>query len=301
MTAAARPLSHTHAQILPAKERLIVALDVPTVAQARKITEALGDNVSFYKIGAILLLADGLFSFARELKNKGKKIFLDCKFLDIPDTVREVVRVASKLKIDFITVHGERKNIEAAVEGRRGNHLKILVVTLLTSYTEKAFQEEFHTKIKLKRFVLERATLASKLGCDGVITSAQEIADIRRALPNDFLIVTPGIRPVWTTENYHNRRGTPREAILRGSDYLVIGRPIINFPGKKYAEAVQRIIDEIEEALTERAASSGRVASIRRNQRSGGSASPAPTPGQPVTRSARADDPRAKLPLARTG
>jgi orotidine-5'-phosphate decarboxylase len=265
MTSATGALARGYAQNLSARERLIVALDVPTVAQARQITDALGDNVSFYKIGSILLLANGLFDFAQELKKKGKKFFLDCKFLDIPDTVREVVRVASKLKIDFITVHGERKNIEAAVEGRHGNHLKILVVTLLTSYTEEAFQTEFHTKIKLKRFVLERATLAHQEGCDGVITSAQEVEWLRRALPDDFLIVTPGIRPVWTTENYHNRRGTPREAILRGADYLVIGRPIINYPGKKYAEAAQLIIAEIDEALKEKYSTS-HAASIRRSR-----------------------------------
>lgn len=252
MTSATRALARGHAQTLPARERLIVALDVPTVAQARQITDALDESVSFYKIGSILLLANGLFDFAQELKRKGKRIFLDCKFLDIPDTVREVVRVASKLKIDFITVHGERKNIEAAVEGRHGNHLKILVVTLLTSYTEEAFQAEFHTRIKLKKFVLERAMLAHREKCDGVITSAQEIEGLRHALPDDFLIVTPGIRPVWTTENYHSRRGTPREAILRGADYLVIGRPIINYPGKKYAEAAERIIAEIDDALTEK-------------------------------------------------
>lgn len=208
-----------------AKDKLIVALDVPSYDDARNLVNLLGDAVSFYKIGLELLFADGLL-LARELKLEGKRVFLDLKFLDIGNTVERAVASASELGVDFLTVHGhDTKTMKAAVRGRDGSNLKLLAVTVLTSLDQSDLDEQGLT-ITPGALVLSRARLAQNAGVDGVIASGQEAAAVRAKTGPDFLIVTPGIRLPGGDKGDQARITTPEQALRDGANHLVVGRPI---------------------------------------------------------------------------
>jgi orotidine-5'-phosphate decarboxylase len=235
-------------QPLSVGERLIVALDLACADEALKIVDRLGDTVSFYKIGLHLQLAPRLHSLVAQLTSAQKRLFLDFKYIDIPATVAGAVRMAAKLGIDFITVMGQRHIMRAAVDARGAARLKILAVTLLTAMNEADLQREYHTTLTLPEFVRRRAIAAADASGDGVIASPDEIELVRAAVPTaGFLIVTPGIRPAGVGRDDQMRTATPYEAIVRGADYLVVGRPVIRAAEPR--EAALRIIDEMALAL----------------------------------------------------
>lgn len=208
-----------------AKDKLIVALDLPSYDAARALVNRLGDTVSFYKIGLELLFSDGL-SLASELKQEGKRVFLDLKFLDIGNTVERAVASAAELGVDFITVHGpDTKTLQAAVRGRGDSNLKILAVTVLTSLDQSDLDEQ-GIPLTPGALVLSRARIAHNAGVDGVIASGQEAAAIRAKTAPGFLIVTPGIRLPGGETGDQARITTPEEAIRDGADHIVVGRPI---------------------------------------------------------------------------
>jgi orotidine-5'-phosphate decarboxylase len=233
--------------LLQAKERLIVALDAATTDEAASLVDRLGDAVSFYKIGLHLQLAPGLHALITKLRSIEKRIFLDFKHIDIPATVAGAVKMASQLRIDFITVMGQQQILRAAGDARGDADLQILAVTLLTGISEEEMQREYFTSITLPEFVKRRSLTAERLKCDGVISSPNEIELIRSAVATeDFLIVTPGIRPAGSRQDDQVRTATPYDAVSRGADYLVVGRPIIRDADPK--GAAERIIEEIARA-----------------------------------------------------
>lgn len=230
---------------IPLPERLIVALDVPTVDEARALVERLGASVAFYKIGLQLQYAGGI-EFARELKRQGKKIFLDSKLLDIDQTVTGATANIAKLGFDFLTIHGHAPTLRAAVRGRSDSGLKLLAVTVLTSMGP-ADMAELGTRFSLEEMVLRRAQAALDAGCDGVIASGQEARRIRALGGDRLVIVTPGIRSEGVAADDQKRAATPSEAIAAGADYLVVGRQILRH-GNPGAEA-DSVLRQIERAL----------------------------------------------------
>ena len=217
-----------------AKDRLIVALDVPAAAAARTLVGQLGDTVSFYKIGHELMF-DGGFDLARELKSQGKRVFLDMKLLDIGNTMDRSVANAARLGVDFLTIHGhDTKTLKAAIAGKSNTPLKLLAVTVLTSLSAGDVAEQGFT-MPPAALVLHRARLAIASGCDGVIASGEEAAAIRAIAPPGFLIVTPGIRPAGSASGDQTRAVTPQAAIRAGADHIVVGRPITAAPDPKAA------------------------------------------------------------------
>lgn len=216
------------------RDRLIVALDMPAVEEARHLTAALGDVVSFYKVGLELVFNGGL-ELARDLKRQGKRIFLDMKLLDIGNTVERAVANACELGVDFLTVHGhDLKTLRAAVSGRGSSDLKLLAVTVLTNLTaDDLRQQGLH--MSPADLVLHRARLAREAGFSGVIASGQEAARIRQAIGRGFLIVTPGIRLPGSTTDDQERVMTPEHAIEAGADHIVVGRPITQADDPKAA------------------------------------------------------------------
>lgn len=207
------------------KDRLIVALDMPTLEEAQRLVAKLGHEVTFYKIGLELLFSGGL-ELARALKVEGKRVFLDMKLLDIGNTVERAVANATELGVDFLTVHGhDKKTLRAAVAGRGKSHLKLLAVTVLTNLTADDLKQQ-GSSLAPSDLVLRRAQLARESGVDGVIASGQEAARIRGAVGPVFLIVTPGIRLTGSATDDQERVATPDHAIAAGADYIVVGRPI---------------------------------------------------------------------------
>jgi orotidine-5'-phosphate decarboxylase len=238
-----------------ASERLIVALDFASADEACKIVERLADTVSFYKIGLHLQLAPGLHPLVAKLISAQKRLFLDFKYIDIPATVAGAVRTAAELGIDFITVIGQQQIVRAAVDARGTARTKVLAVTLLTAMNQADLRSEYHTALTLREFVERRAIAAAQAGGDGVIASPHEIELIRAAVPTpDFLIVTPGIRPAGAGRDDQSRTATPYEAVVRGADYLVVGRPVTRATEPR--DAARRIIDEMALALDDRCRSS---------------------------------------------
>ena len=208
-------------------DRLIVALDVPNVVQGLDLCGRIGDAVSFYKIGLGMLTGGGL-ALANELKHEhGKRIFLDMKLFDIGATIEAAVRGLAQYDLDFLTVHGDPQVVRAAAEGRGGSDMKILAVTLLTSLDRSDLDANLIKSGDIHDLTLERAVRALEAGADGVIASPQEAAMIR-ALPqaSGRLIVTPGVRPAGAPSGDQKRIATPHQAVLDGSDHIVIGRPI---------------------------------------------------------------------------
>lgn len=207
------------------RERLIVALDVPELDDARALVRGLGNAAGFYKIGLELVMRGGL-ALVAELADAGHRVFLDMKLLDIGNTVERATRNAARSGATFLTVHAhDRKTLQAAASGRAGTGLKVLGVTVLTSLDAADLAEQGITKSP-RDLVLERAALARASGIDGIVASAQEAADLRRSVGAGFAIVTPGIRFPDDAAGDQARVMTPEKAIAAGADYLVVGRPI---------------------------------------------------------------------------
>jgi orotidine-5'-phosphate decarboxylase len=234
---------------IPARERLIFALDVPDLERARALVDTLGDSVEFYKLGLEFFLSGHYFELAAELKDSGKKIFADLKLFDIPATVASAVRQLARHQVDFCTVHGNDGMLRAAVEAK--GDTKILAVTALTSLDQGdlddlGFQCDAHT------LVLSRAKRALALGCDGVVSSGLEVPALRDHVDHALLTVCPGIRPIFNDEisavNDQQRIVTPGEAIASGADYLVVGRPIRD-AADPYA-AAEEIQNQIAQVLS---------------------------------------------------
>ncbi len=212
------------------RDRLIVALDLPTVDEARSLVRTIGDEVSFYKIGLELIFSgtpgDSGLSLVSELVDNGKRVFLDAKLLDIPNTVARSVDRVAELGATFLTIHGhDTQTLQAAVSGRGNSELKLLAVTVLTSLASKGLNEQ-GINMPPADLVLRRANLAEKAGFDGVIASGQEAAAIRASTKDGFLIITPGIRLPGSAAGDQKRIMTPQNAITAGADYIVVGRPI---------------------------------------------------------------------------
>ena len=234
---------------IDAKDRLIVALDVPTLEEAKDLVKKLDGVIFFFKVGIILQIAAGM-DFVGYLIKSGKKVFLDLKYFDVEDTVREAVKAVSGTGVDFLTVHGSNaKILKAAVEGKGNSNLKILAVTVLTSMNAADIKNS-GCYYSIKDLVLFRAKKALETGCDGVIASGQEVKLIRKETGGKLLIVTPGIRPEGTGINNHKRPATPTQAIEDGADYLVVGRPIIK--AKEPRKAAEKIVKEMETAFQKR-------------------------------------------------
>ena len=234
-----------------ARDRLIFALDVASVEEARELVRKLDGSVSFFKIGMELYVSSGP-SLIAELKAQNKRVFLDLKFFDVPETVKRAVRRVAATGATFLTIHGETKIIQAAVEGRGDSNLKLLAVTALTSLDSSDLREMGFAGT-VEDLVLNRAKTALERGCDGVIASPQEAGPIHELVSGskkNFLIVTPGVRPAGDASNDHKRLATPASAIEDGADYLVVGRPIRDAadPAKK----AESIIAEMQQAFDRR-------------------------------------------------
>lgn len=228
----------------PADDRLILALDVPNAVAGLQMAERIGDAVSFYKIGLGMLTGGGL-ALANELKQEhGKRIFLDMKLFDISATIEAAVRGLAQFEMDFLTVQGDPAVVAAAKEGAGGSDLKILAVTVLTSYDRSDLDAGQIRKGDVSEIVLSRADAAFEAGADGVIASPYEAGAIR-ALPSaaNRLIVTPGVRPAGADHGDQKRVATPAMAIGEGADHIVVGRPI--WTAQDPRAAAQAIIAEL--------------------------------------------------------
>ncbi len=228
------------------KDRLIVALDVPSASQARHIVHSIGEAATTYKVGKQLFTAEGP-NFVRELISYGRKVFLDLKFHDIPNTVAAAVRAAAELRVSMLTVHasGGGKMLYAAAQAaaQSASQPTVLAVTVLTSFSD-ADLGPIGVPGNVPSQVLRLGALARAAGCGGLVASAQEAVELRRELGNDFAIVTPGIRPAGSEVGDQARVVTPKDAIAAGSTYLVVGRPIIEAADP--AKAAEEIVAEIE-------------------------------------------------------
>lgn len=234
---------------MTATDRLIVALDVPSLGAARALIDKLGDSVGVYKIGLELLFSGGL-RLAGELVDSGARVFIDAKLLDIEATVERATAAVARSGAHFLTIHAmDRKTLDAAVRGRGESGLKLLGVTVLTNLgpVDLVQQGIDHPPAEL---VLHRAMLAKEAGFDGVVASGQEAAAIREAAGDRFLIVTPGIRPEGGASDDQARIVTPAMAIAAGADYLVVGRPITAAPNPR--SAASAIAEEMARALAGR-------------------------------------------------
>ena len=207
------------------RDRLIVGLDVPTVAEAQKAVRELGDSVSFYKVGYQLVFAGGL-EFARDLAAEGKKVFLDMKLLDIDNTVAKGVENVARMGMTMLTLHAYPKAMRAAVEAARGSGLCLLGVTVLTSMDAADLAEAGYADDP-QTLVARRARQAREAGMGGIVCSAAEAKAVREIVGPDMAVVTPGIRPAGADHGDQKRVVTPADAIRNGSSHLVVGRPIV--------------------------------------------------------------------------
>jgi orotidine-5'-phosphate decarboxylase len=225
------------------KDKIIVALDLPSVAAARNLISNLGPGISWYKIGLQLFCLGGP-AFVQEVKASGANVFLDLKFHDIPNTVRGAVEAACALGVDMLTLHlsGGSEIGQAAVKGRGSNPTLLLGVTVLTSQTE-ATLSEIGINRSMTQQVIALAALAKTTGITGLVASPLELEALRKEFGKAFVIVTPGVRPAWSAAGDQKRFTTPAEAIELGADYLVIGRPITASPNPR--DAFLRIASEL--------------------------------------------------------
>ncbi|MEZ0169469.1 orotidine-5'-phosphate decarboxylase [Microvirga sp. TS319] len=227
------------------RDRLIIGLDVPSVEEARSVVTRIGDAGSFYKIGYQLAYAGG-FEFARELIGQGKKIFLDLKLHDIGNTVEEGVRSIARMGVTFLTVHAYPQTMRAAVAGKAGSSLKILAVTVLTSYDDNDLVEAGYAPVSAAELVARRAAQAREIGIDGLVCAATEAARVRGIVGPDRFIVTPGIRPAGAEAGDQKRIVTPGDAIRNGATHLVVARPIVKAEDPR--AAAEAIVREMAEA-----------------------------------------------------
>ncbi|MBY0381436.1 MAG: orotidine-5'-phosphate decarboxylase [Xanthobacteraceae bacterium] len=226
------------------RDRLILALDVPSVEEARNLVTTLGDSVTFYKIGYQLAYAGGL-PMADELIRSGKKVFIDLKLHDIGNTVASGVKSIARLGATFLTVHAYPQTMVAAAEAARGSSLKILAVTVLTSYDEADLKEAGY-RLGVSDLVRERARQAQAIGIGGLVCSAEEALSLRALVGPKMVLVTPGIRPAGSVAGDQKRVMTPSRAIAEGADYLVVGRPVVAAPDPR--AAADAIVAEIATA-----------------------------------------------------
>jgi orotidine-5'-phosphate decarboxylase len=227
------------------RDRLIVPLDLPGVPAAEAMIARLGDSVTFYKIGYQLAYAGGL-PLVRQLAGMGKKVFLDLKLHDISNTVARGVESVAALGATFLTVHAYPQTMKAAVEGRAGSDLKILAVTVLTSYDDGDLHAAGY-RLSVADLVEARAQQAQVLGVDGLVCSPEEAAALRKIVGHQMNLVTPGVRPAGAAIGDQKRIMTPGKAIAAGADYLVVGRPVTGAPDPK--AAAEAIVAEIAQAL----------------------------------------------------
>jgi orotidine-5'-phosphate decarboxylase len=230
---------------IAARDRLIVALDLPGVAAAEAMIARLGDSVTFYKIGYQLAYAGGL-PLVRQLADAGKKVFVDLKLHDIGNTVARGVESIAAHGATFLTVHAYPQTMKAAAEARAGSGLKILAVTVLTSYDDADLHAAGY-RLGVSDLVEARAQQAQVLGVDGLVCSPEEAAALRKVVGHQMSLVTPGIRPAGASSGDQKRIMTPGRAIAAGADYLVVGRPVMEAADPK--AAAEAIVAEIKQAL----------------------------------------------------
>jgi len=236
-----------------ARDRLILALDVASAEEAVHLLDRVGEAISFVKIGLELYTVAGP-EMIKHARLRKKRIFLDLKFLDIEETVKRATARAAAMGIDFVTVHANRKALNAALDGRGavpsdGSGLKLLAVTVLTNF-DAADLRDMGIQWSVADLVAARAKLAAEVGFDGVVASGEEPSVIRQRVSQDLLIVTPGIRPSDQGADDHARVSTPTSAISAGADYLVVGRPIRDAADPKAAS--ERIVLEMQAAFDSR-------------------------------------------------
>jgi len=222
-------------------ERLIMALDFPSIDEAKSMVEELGDSVTFYKVGMEIFMSGDYFAFIEWLKERDKKIFVDLKFFDIPATVGRAIKALSHKGVDMATIHGNDSIMEAAAK-EKGN-LKVLAVTALTSL-DRGDLDDLGFQCDVQSLVLSRAKRALAIGCDGIVSSGLEVPMLRNELDNKLLVITPGVRPVDNrVEDDQKRVVTVEQAFINGADYIVIGRPIRDAEdSKQMAEKIQKQI-----------------------------------------------------------
>ncbi len=230
---------------IPNRERLIFALDVPSLEEARALIGRLGDSVGFYKLGLEVFLSGHYFELMAELKDQGKKVFADLKLFDIPATVAAAVRQLAKHDVNFCTVHGNDGMLKAAADAK--GDMQILAVTALTSL-DQGDLDDLGFQCDARTLVLSRARRALALGCDGVVSSGLEVGVLREHAEPRLITVCPGIRPIHNDDD-QQRVMTPYQAIRDGADYLVVGRPIRT--ASDPAAAAESIQSEIARALSE--------------------------------------------------
>jgi orotidine-5'-phosphate decarboxylase len=228
-----------------AREKLIVALDFPTPPEAESLVASLGDSVRFYKVGLELAYGGGL-SLAGDLIKAGKLVFLDLKLHDIPATVSRACSQVAHLGATFLTVHAYPQTMKAAKLGAAGSPLRILGVTVLTSYDDRDLSEAGYA-YGVADLVERRAAQAQEAGLDGLILSGREVSAVRARFGRDMILVTPGIRPAGAAAADQKRTMTPAAAIAAGADYLVVGRPVAR--AESPPEAAETIIAEIAASL----------------------------------------------------
>ncbi len=233
---------------IDARDRLILALDVPGPDEAEQLLSRVGDRVTFVKVGLELYAAAGP-ELVRRLIARGKRVFLDLKFLDIEETVRRATARVAAMGVEMLTVHANRKALMAAVQGRGRSPLRLLAVTVLTNFNGNDLRE-MGIERTVEDLVTARAALAAEVGFDGVVASGEEPAVIRRRVGSRLMIVTPGVRQTGTSRDDHARATTPAQAILAGADYLVVGRPIRDAADP--AEAAETILAEMQMAFNAR-------------------------------------------------
>jgi orotidine-5'-phosphate decarboxylase len=226
------------------RDRVIVALDVPDVAQARSIVGMLGEEATFYKVGYELAFVGGL-DFARDLAASGKKVFLDLKLHDIPNTIEKGVGQIARMGMTFLTVHAYPQTLAAAAKGAAGSTLGVLGVSVMTSMDDADLARAGYG-IGVQDLVARRARQIQEAGCSGIICSAVDIGTVKRAVGESLAIITPGIRPAGSALADQKRVMTPGEAIRAGVDNMVIGRPITGAADPK--AAMRAILNEILEA-----------------------------------------------------
>jgi orotidine-5'-phosphate decarboxylase len=234
---------------IPLNERIIFALDVSSHEEAMALVEKLDGEIKFFKVGLQLFLA-GWFQTIDAIIERGNKVMVDLKFFDIPETVKLAVDQLKHRGVTFVTVHGNDPILRAAIQDKNG--LKILAVTVLTSFDENDMIEMGMTG-SVKDLVLLRSRKALEIGCDGVVSSALEAQPLRDELGNNFLIVTPGIRPganIEDEDDDQKRIATAKEAILNGADHVVIGRPIRNSDNP--IALIKELQKEIKDGLAKR-------------------------------------------------
>ena len=228
------------------EDRLIFALDLPEIDQAKDIVTELDDSVNFYKIGMEMLMTGGYFELLNWLIEKDKKVFVDLKFFDVPETVGRTIARLSDYGATFATIHGNQALMEKAVENK--NDLKILAVTALTSL-DRGDLDDLGFDCDVKELVISRAKRAFEAGCDGIVSSGLEVPYIRKYVDNKLIAVTPGIRPV-VNDDDQKRVVDVATAFKCGSDYIVVGRPIKNAENRYQAASdIQKIIRSVFESV----------------------------------------------------